>query len=463
MKPLRVILAVILCIVVLQGLAFSALAGPPAGTWITGIQVQNLDPSADAHVTLTFYWAAGTALEGQVAATATATIAPNKMTNFHVPSLTQVPANFVGSVVVSSDVEVAATIITTNTGAGTNTDPKRVGAAAGVSAPSTTVYAPFLRKAYYGRNSYIAVQNTADAAATVYLTYIDHNGSTVGTGNASVPAYSTRIFYQNDTALPTGFHGSAVITSTVPLAVLVNDANSGADASSSGFESYNGFSAGATKIYLPKLSVNYYSYDSGFQIQNVGNVEATMTITYTFGATNYTKTSPSILPGQAWTVFLGNRDASGIPVGVNGSASAIVTSLQPMVAVVSERNLVYGFEVISAGVADGSGTDTVIFPKFNSQYYDYESGIQVQNVGTAPTRMQATFSMAGHTDVIVTSDAIAPGASAKWHGPAQGLGPNWVGSVVVVSLDSQPIAGVLTDRNIVLKGDTYSSYNGINN
>lgn len=462
MKSRQVISVMLLSLLLMLSLSMGAAAGAPPGTWISGIQVQNLDPSNDATITLTFYWAVGTADAGQIAHTMTATVPANKMVNFHVPNITALPSNFIGSVVISSDLPIAATLITTNDSKGTATDPKRVGATAGISNASTTVYTPFLRKNYYGRNSYIAVQNTTSTATTVNVKYIDHNGAEVTTDSAEVPAYSTKIFYQNDNAaLPNGFHGSSIITASQPIAVLVNDANSGGTAKEAGFESYTGFNSGSTKLYLPKLTVNYYDYQSGFQIQNVGTQPATMTITYNFNGITATRSSPVIQPGQAWSAFLANKPASGLPESMNGSGSAVVTSAQPMVAVVSERNDVYGFEVISAGVADGSGTSVVLFPKFDSQYYDYDGGIQIQNIGNAPTTLTAVFSMQGRPDVIKTSPEIAPGASYKWHGPDQGLGANFVGAVVVTS-SGQPIAGVYTSRNTVMSGDTYSAYNGIN-
>jgi len=468
MRSHRIVSILLLSVLLIMTLSMTVAAGAPAGTWISGIQVQNLDPTNDASITLTFYWATGTADAGEVAYSMSATVPANKMVNFHVPNITGLPTNFVGSVVVSSNYPIAATLITTNASAGTVSDPKRVGAAAGIGEPSSVVYAPFLRKNYYGRNSYIAVQNTLDVTATVGVIYIDHNGTelTAAEESAELPPFTSKIFYQSDnSSLPAGFHGSAIIDGgTTPIAVLVNDANVGTSPLSSGFESYNGFNAssGATKLYLPKLTVNYYDYQSGFQIQNIGSTAATMTITYNFNGSTASKTSPLIQPGQAWTVFLANKSVSGLPSAMNGSGSAIVTSAQPMVAVVSERNDIYGFEVISSGVGEGSGSDVILFPKFDSQYYDYDGGIQVQNIGDAPTTLTAVFSMQGRTDVVKTSPVLAPGESFRWHGPNQGLGTGFVGAVVVTSSSGEPIAGIYTSRNTVLAGDTYSAYNGIN-
>lgn len=466
MKVSRFIVIALVALLVMQGLAISAFAAPPAGTWITGIQVQNVSTTQDAHITVTFYWAAGTAQAGQVAHSFTDTIPMGKALAYYVPNIAGVPANFVGSVVVSSDVEVAAVLNTSKVSTGVGTDAKRVGTAVGVMDPSNTVYAPLLRKNFYQYNSYIAVQNTANTTTTVVVNYTDSAGTAIPAAKETVdvPPFSTKIFYQNDnTNLPDGFWGSAIITGTQPLATVVNVAAAGSSIASAGFESYNGFGSGVTKLYLPKLTVNYYGYQGGFTIQNTGNAAATMTITYHYGANVYTKQSPLIQPGQAWGVFLATSVNSGLPVGTSGVGSGVVESLQPMVAIVSERNDTYGFDFASQGVPDGSGTTTALFPKFDSRFYDYDGGIAIQNLGTTSTTLRATFSMQGHTDVVVDSPEIGPGGSYPWYGPnvVPALGSGFVGSVVVVSLNSQPIAGVYTSRNVVLTGDSAGAYNGI--
>lgn len=463
MKAGRVLAILALGIVVLLVLGLGVAAQGPGGTWASGIQIVNQSDTDEAAITITFY-----RTDGTVALVFPDTIPAGKSRAYYVPAhIPGLEDGFIGSAVVASNQPVAAILNTANTAPGTEGDPKRLGSAIGVSDPATEVFAPYLRKAYYSRNSYVAVQNTSGSAATVYVSYRDGSGAALPAAGetAVVPADSAKIFYQDANAnLPSGFYGSAVITSTAPLAVVVNNANESTSYQTSGFESYNGFSSGAsaTKLYLPKLTINYYDYQTGFQIQNAGSVAATMAMSYTFGSTSYYKTSPSIEPGAAWSVYLANDAKSGLPDGLSGPGSAIVTSDQPMVGVVIEVNDGLGYSVISSAVPDGSGTSTVLFPKFDRTYYDYNGGIQVQNLGTETTTMQATFSLAGQTDVTVASDPVAPGGSAYWYGPdVPGLTDWFYGSVVVVSLEDQPIAGVYTSRNEVLKGDSYTAYNGI--
>ena len=462
----RIALVVLMVLVALQGLSLGALADGPSGTWASGIQIQNQSDTNEAHITIEFYWAENSGNASTTpAAVHTDTIAAGKSKTYYVPShISGLPDNFIGSAVVSADQPVAAILNTSRVADGGDADPKRIGSATGVLAPSTKAYAPYLRKNYYGRNSYIAVQNTTGSTVNVTITYYNASGTEVDTDTAAITAYSSQIFYQDMNGdLPDNYFGSAIVEGDGNIAVVVNNANAGTDVTTSGFESYNGFAAGATKLYMPKLTVNYYDYQSGFTVQNISTSAANMSITYTYGGNTYTKASPSIAAGAAWSVYLANSPVSGLPAGIVGSGSAIVTSDQPVVGVVTEVNDAAGFSVVWSAIADGSASDTVLYPKFDRAYYNYDGGIQIQNVGTTDTVLTATWSQTGLADVTKTSGTLAPGESTFWYGPdVAGLSSNFYGSVVVVSQSGSAIAGVYTSRNgDTSLGDTYSAYNGI--
>lgn len=464
MRTLRTILTLLLVIAAVQLFGLAGVAQGPAGTWVSGIQVQN-QSSSPATVTITFYWAENSATPGQVAFTiGPETIPGNGSKTWYLPSIAGFPNGFVGSAVVSSDQPVAAILNTTNTAAGTESSPRRIGAATGVLQGAVTVYAPYVRKNFSGRNSYIAVQNTSAQRATVGITYRDAatgNVVTAGYELAELPPYSTKIFYQDANAgLPNNFNGSAVITGTQPLAVVVNNANDGTSWTRSQFESYNGMIQGSTKLWVPKITAKFSGYNTGLTIQNVGTAAARMRLECTWGTVD----SPNpIQPGAAWSIYL----PSLFPAA-SGAGSAIVTSSQPMVGVVSEVKHEKGYGVVWSMIPDGTGTTVVLFPKFDRRYGNlYNGGIQVQNIGTAPTRLQVTFSGGNlPSDLpLLPVGPIAPGASHSWYGPnVSGLPDGFYGAVTVVSLDGQPIAGVYTSKNDnpAVYGDYYSAYNGIN-
>jgi uncharacterized protein YcfL len=464
----RILLAVLLVLVALQGLGLTALADGPVGTWASGIQIQNQSSTNAANVTIEFYWAENSGNASTTPAKVhTLTIPKGESVSLYVPTqIPGLPDNFVGSAVVSADQPVAAILNTQRVSTGGDADPKRMGSATGVLTPATKLYAPYLRKAYYGRNSYIAVQNTTGSTVNVTVTYYDHTGVQVDTDTKALTAYSSNIFYQDQNAdLPADFHGSAIVEGTGNIAVVVNNANAGTNVSTAGFESYNGLvPQDATKVYMPKLTVNYSKYQSSFTVQNTGTAAAHMTFTFTAGANTWTKASGAISPGSAWGVYLATAGASGIPADTVANGAGVVTSDQPIVGIVTETQPDRGYSVVWNAIGEGTASDTVLFPKFDRRYYDYNGGIQIQNVGTTNTTLVATFSKTGMPGPVqVTSGTLVPGASQMWYSETiPGLPDNFNGSVVVVSQSGSDIAGVYTSSNSNRTiGDTYVAYNGI--
>ena len=485
----RILVVTLLAVLALCVFAAGSLAGPPVGTYGTGIQVQNLATGAGevAHVTISFRYGenmlgipAGSS-PGDEAAVHSMTIQPGKSDVVYVPTqVPSLPANFIGSAVISSDQPIAAILNTTNTKATVAFDRK--GSAIGVADPATMNYLPYLRYDYYGRNSYIAVQNTENDPATVFVSYYAGtnaaggfaDGDFVLTESNTVNGLASRVFYQNESGLPASFHGSAVISSTAKIAVVVNNANDGSEMTKSGLESYNGQASGATRLFVPKATVNFgtvgQEYQSGFTIQNLGSVDATMTISYTLSTGNYNKVSSPIAPNAAWVVYLATEAQSGIPSGTRATGSAEVTSDQEMVGVVTEVNSSRGYAVITNAVPEGKGSTVVTFPKFDNAFSNYFGGIQVQNVGSAATDMVAVFSGGGLlTDLTSTKTAVAPKASGIWYSETvvaddlvTTLPAGFNGSVVVTS-STADIAGIYTSKNSdTTRGDTYTAYDGVN-
>lgn len=472
-KWFRVLLVVAVVVVGVQ--LGTLLVGAQGGTYVSGFTVQNQDAVNAANVTIRFYWAEGTPGAGTVAHTITDVIDAGKSKTWFTPSVPGLPDGFIGSVVVESDRPVAA-IVNTQTPSGTGSspsNPNRVGTASGVleAQTGTNMYVTQIMKNFYGWGSYIAVQNTTGDLASVTVRYYDIAGVQIATNTQSLHAYSTYVFRQESEAgLPSGFAGSAKVEANKAVAVICNFYNAGTMDTTAQFHSYNGLAGGATKIYAPRIVKDYYGYQSGLKVQNVGTLATVVTVQYTFGGSTYTQTSPSIGPGQAWGPYMGT--ASQVPelAGVAGSGSAIFTSSgQPIVATVNEDNRTMGRGVTYNGFLDGSATSTVLFPQITSKYYGYCSGVQIMNVTTAPHSCTVTYSMAGRADVTVGTGTIAAGQSWSQFAPnVPGMTMDFNGAAVV-SCDGNfvGIANMSHRNDIDVRwptnfGDNFTTYNGIN-
>ena len=274
MKAFRLLLIIALIAVALGAFQGAAKA---AGlfSYTSGFQVQNLEAAA-ATVTITFY-----NQDGTVANTATDTI-PASGDKKYFP-LTQVTDNFNGSVVISSDKQVAAVSnVLGNNGAAA---ASYVGSTSG----NTTLLLPLLMKGNAGFNTWFNVQNTSSSAdATVTVTYSD--GSPAGTGTIKPGASKT--FYQSDETHNAKVF-SAVVTSTQPVAATV------IEESTKVMFAYSGFTAGSKNPVMPLINANNVGYQTGVQIQNAGSAATTVTISYTpaSAGTACTETQ-TIQPGQ---------------------------------------------------------------------------------------------------------------------------------------------------------------------
>ena len=224
-----------------------------------------------------------------------------------------VPADFLGSVVVSSLQPVICSVNTQNSGTGTSEDPYRIASSSGLDEAevSSIMYAPQVMKAYWGWNSYLSVQNANQESITVQVSYKNRNGEDMpsATETATIPGLSNKVFYQSEnTNIPADFVGAAKVTVTEPasakMALVVNFYNSGTDASTSQFHSYNGASSGATKLYAPRVVRRFYGYNSGITIQNVSDVETTVSINFNFAGENFSYQSDTINPSTALVLYL---------------------------------------------------------------------------------------------------------------------------------------------------------------
>lgn len=475
MRALRILLMV----AILMGLASVTVGAMPPGQWVSGVTVANLS-SEVADIQITFYDPDGAeafVLDGQ-------TIAGDSAKTWYLPSaVPALPTGFVGSALVASSTPIAA-IVNTQLPSGTN--PMRVGTSIGVGSPSELVYATQLLKDYAGWNSYCAVQNAGLSEGEVTATFYDTAGNQAAVSSTTVKPLASHVFDLTAiSGLPSGmfsakFQGAA----GHPLAVVCNFYNSGVDASSSQFHSYNGLAQGASSLFLPRVVKDYYSYQSGIKVQNVGTEALTVTVTYSFGGSQYQQTSPSIGPGQAWGPYMGA--AGQLPpsmAAVSGSGSATVIVNAPnankaIIATVNEDNRVdpAGRGVTYEAAIPSDATATLVFPQVVSEYYGYSSGIQVAKTSSGSLSCTACYSAFGPvsafcdnfslTDAQPSWQQFAPNAS----GMVAGTGNDNYNGSVTISCPGGTVIGIANlsfryDRDTRygnLLGDSFTTARGIN-
>lgn len=376
------------------------------------------------------------------------------------------PANTLLSFVISADQPIAATVNTQRVVAppatvGTSDQPFRIGTSAGVaeSQSSQTVYAPQVLKNFGGFTSRVYVQCAVSSDCNTTWTVYERNaGNIVATFSQSIRAFSS---YEYDPAssqtsfLPDNMYSLKVTggDANQKLTMATNFFNTGNDAASSQFQSYNGASAGDTLLYAPRVVRKYFSsnssqffnYNSGFRVQNIGSLPTTIRFTYTFNNQQYTNDITNVNPGQSVGPYLGDdkgpndggvAQPSFLPNDVTGSAIVQSISLngnpaQPIIGIVNEDSRILGqgdtYNMFRASEATTRAVVPQVVNQLGNSQLDslangggnFVSGVQFQNVGSSDTQCTVTFSGGVlNGDFVSTPMFTAAGASRSLFLPA---------------------------------------------
>jgi len=208
------------------------------------------------------------------------------------------------------------------------------------SAGANTNYVPVVKKNWAGGTTGLVVQNLGSANTTVALTAYgtDGDATTYNCGSLNVAPSAAGVFYFGNItcqpALPASFLGSAKLTTnpSQPIATVVQESTA------SSVLAANAPMYGAPAAYALGLYGNYsqdgQAWDSGISVQNTGNANATVTLTYYDASGNVMSTwtqTVTINPNRA-QIF--SRWRGNLP-NPNFSGSVVITSTQPVVATVN--------------------------------------------------------------------------------------------------------------------------------
>lgn len=152
---------------------------------------------------------------------------------------------------------------------------------------------------------------------------------------------------------------------------------------------------------------------SGEQIQNVGNGPATINVTAYDSSSGATYAANSTLDAAKAITFVPSSFAS-MPDGFQGSA--VVSSDQPVKAVVNVTNRASGSLGISGGMAaaqyqgvDGNAVaETLYFPLVKGDSYNKTTTFYIQNTGNTATTATATFTMRNNDVHTYVTPSIGP-------------------------------------------------------
>jgi hypothetical protein len=348
--------------------------------------------------------------------------------------LAAVPAGFVGSAIVQADVPI--------TGIANLDRPGRDRLTYGsIPAGTTVAWVPLLMRGANGWDTGLQIQNLTQTTAHARVSlFTQGQAAPVSVSVVQLPPLAPLAIYQpSDHRIPNEWVGSAVIESleNQPLAVLVNEL------SDDGLGmAYQGVGAPGELLTLPLVYKNASDWSSGVQVQNAGTGPATVTMAYSRanGAAPLATERATIPPGAAVTFFQGgNRD---LPDGFIGSATVTSLEGQPLAAVVNAVKQGGGMAMAYDAVAVGA--PALHLPVVYRDFAGWNSGIQLQNLGTGPAVVALTFyTEDGREAAAITRTLDRAGTATVYLPELTELPAGFTGSAVLTSRNGEPISATV--------------------
>ncbi|HEU5014464.1 MAG TPA: hypothetical protein VFT66_18210 [Roseiflexaceae bacterium] len=194
------------------------------------------------------------------------------------------------------------------------------------------------------------------------------------------------------------------------------------------------------------------SFSTGFQIQNLSNATANVSISFVpSGSATASATVTTTIPAN------GAKTYATLPADVAAgfTGGAVINSDQQVAAVVNvlaNNSFFYG----EAYGGFSAGANSVTVPLLFKGSFGFNSFFNVQNTGTAATDVTVTYSGGGLSASVTEKKTVQPGSSERFDQGTNGQLPAGFNGSAVVSSSSQPVAVAVIENGPT----TLLAYNG---
>lgn len=391
--------------------------------WFTSYSVVNLSPTNNANIVVTYYDTSGSPASYSPTFTDVPPYSSVTVQQALEPSL---PSGRYSAVISSSEpIAAVANQQLGNAGNGTSIAP--FSSYSGFDGGATSVTLPSIMHNWYGYYTEIFIQNLGTSDATdVLITYEPTTMGSCVTGNTGqtdtpgtiAPNASAYVSQYGKSSLGapsvsgctsyTGrFLGSAKVTSTQPIAIVVNQITQDK------LFTYNGFTENSTQLVAPAYMRNWYGYYASLTIANPDTIDANVVLTYTSSADanppNTVVTATHTIPaGKSINRYDGpgaTTDQSDIEVlfpqpGSNkffGSVTIASTNGVPIVAMVNQEAI--ASKTNQAGTYNvfttSEGSTKIAVPLIQSAFYGYYTSLTIMTVDGQEATVNITYTSDG--------------------------------------------------------------------
>jgi len=285
---------------------------------------------------------------------------------------------------------------------------RRGGSYSAFPAGAKHIYLPSVMRNWFGWTTSLMLQNTSgDPADTTVSLYPVDTGVGVIMTMVLPPYGAVALNPDAIQGFPDSFLGSGVVSADVPLAAIVNNRADNWD-----LLSYTGISydparqdrSGASALYAPLIFQNYNDWQTALQVQNLGDAETMVEVTYHRSGDNATWSESAKIKPNASAVFA----QAGLPQGFVGSAVIRSRNGQALGAIINHRKLTTGAGMSYEALAGGASVLNT--PLILRYYFNWSTGVAVQNVGVSDTTVTLRYTATGSGQTYQETATLAPGA-----------------------------------------------------
>jgi hypothetical protein len=281
------------------------------------------------------------------------------------------------------------------------------------------------------------IQNVTAAWASGVTHVYGPSGQRAAEIAFTLPPFGSATFSPAD--LPTlsgGFVGSAVVSSTQPVASVVL-----ADRPDGDRFAYEGATSGNAVVALPLVFNRANGWSSGIQVQNLASTAASVQL---FFAANPDAGQPepvTIPPLASRTLYL--PSLAGLAQGYVGSVAVQALGGEPIAAVV---NSVRSDGSAMAYTGASAVADRLEAPLIMKRYHGWSTGLQVLNAASGPGSLAVQYRGSGPTRAGAGENlAISGAGSVTLYTPAQpSLPDGFAGSATVLGSPGTRLIGTVS-------------------
>jgi hypothetical protein len=280
------------------------------------------------------------------------------------------------------------------------------------------------------------------------------------TTSITLAAYASHNFYQKQEPHTSNLFAAKVVSDepVVVVAFLEDSASMAA---------YNGFASGAVSPAMPLVNANNNGINTEIQIQNTGDSETSVTVSYKPSAAGSACTETQTIAANQSATFARDAFQSGSNSTCSGGerfiGSAYVTAnsgSQPLAAVVTQRSGGSPLTQLAAYASfdPDDATKTVRLPSINDRNAGFFTSINVMNVGSAETAIACNF-----TDTTYTISGTLQPNETLTDLQANKIQDSYVGSATcTASVEGAKIVAVVNQLKTGSTDDQFQVYEGIN-